>query len=407
MNKNINKINVIGKIIVICIALMSTVFVFGSFGIKKAIASYRFDDFNASPPIHVATSKTKTPIGVSPSQIKKIYNLPSSGGKGTIAIITAYDAPNIENDLNVFSKKFNLNTCTSIDSGKLKPLSVAGDSKPCFSKYIIPSENNSPVKTDEKWAMETSLDVEWAHAIAPNAKILLVEAPTQSGSNLMKAVDYARSQNDVVAISMSWGGQEFQNEIDLDSHFTSPLGRDISFIASSGDNGYGTSWPAVSPNVIAVGGTTLNLSSTGKLIKETAWGGSGGGISSYESIPEYQRDYGIKLNGISLKMRAIPDVSYDADPRSGFSVYNTDKSGKSAWYIVGGTSAGAPQWAGIKALGLSLSSSEIYRDKTLLNNKKYFRDIISGSNGLCGSVCDARKRYDFVTGLGSPLTSIF
>ena len=106
--------------------------------------------------------------------------------------------------------------------------------------------------------METSLDVEWAHAIAPSAKILLIEAKTPSGANLMAGVDYARSRSDVVAVSMSWGGAEFSDETSLDSHFTSS-GNKITFFASSGDNGAGASWPAASPNVVAVGGTHINL----------------------------------------------------------------------------------------------------------------------------------------------------
>ena len=380
--------------------------------IKKAEASYRFEDFSAGSPIHIFGLKTATPKGLSPSQIKKIYNLPSTGGSGTIAIIGAYDAPNIEHDLNIFSKKYGLPPCTSKSIGKSFFVDKADSNKPCFEKHIISSASavnvsKSTFKVDEKWALETSLDVEWAHAIAPKAKILLVEAQTQSGANLMKAIDYARSQSGVVAVSMSWGGPEFSNETDLDSHFVSLNGHDITFIASSGDSGYGTSWPAVSPNVIAVGGTSLNFSSLGKFMSEKAWAGSGGGISSYENLPQYQKDYSIKIQGITLGMRAIPDVSYNADPRSGFSVFKTDNDGTSAWYVIGGTSAGAPQWAGIKALGLSLSSTKIYNDKSSADNKKYFRDIVSGTNGDCGPMCNARKRYDFVTGLGSPLTHAF
>lgn len=380
------------------------------FDTKIAEASYRFEDYNASTPIYIFGLKNATPKGISPAQIKKIYNLPTTGGKGTIAIVGAYDAPNIEKDLSVFSKKFGLSACTSKSAGVSVSLDKTSSSKPCFEKHIISGgagSTASTIQVDEKWALETSLDVEWAHAIAPKAKILLVEAPTQSGANLMKAIDYAHSQAGVVAVSMSWGGPEFSNETDLDSHFISPTGRDITFIASSGDNGYGTSWPAVSRNVIAVGGTSLNISSAGKFISEKAWSGSGGGISSYEQLPDYQKNYAIKIQGINLGMRAIPDVSYDADPKSGFSVYKTDKDGSSAWYVIGGTSAGAPQWAGIKALGLSLSNTKIYNDKSSANNTKYFRDIVSGSNGSCGAICTARKRYDFVTGLGSPLTTIF
>ena len=414
IKKYIERKGAIVRNIIFAITLL--IFIFGRLGVetKTAEASYRFEDFNASNPIHIFGLKNATPKGISPAQIKKIYNLPTTGGRGTIAIIGAYDAPNIESDLSIFSKKFGLPSCTSKSVGKSISVDKNSSKKPCFEKHVIPSSSNSVgatgaggIAVDEKWALETSLDVEWSHAIAPNAKILLVEASTQSGANLMKAIDYARSQPDVVVISMSWGGPEFSNEIDFDSHFISPQGREITFVASSGDNGYGTSWPAASPNVIAVGGTSLNFSNLGKFTKELAWAGSGGGISSYEQLPEYQKNYAIKIQGKGIGMRAIPDVSYDADPKSGFSVYKTDKNGSSAWYVIGGTSAGAPQWAGIKALGLSLSNTKLYNDKSLTDNKKYFRDIVSGSNGDCGALCSARKRYDFVTGLGSPLAYIF
>ena len=205
--------------------------------------------------------------------------------------------------------------------------------------------------------------MEWAHAIAPSAKILLVEADTPSGANLMKAVDYARARTDVVSVSMSWGGQEFKGETSLDSHFTSTHG--IAFFASSGDSGAGTSWPAASPKVIAVGGTHIRLSSSGTFVSETAWDGSGGGISVYEKEPAYQKTYNISR---SHGMRATPDVAYNADPSSGFSVYHAG-----GWYVVGGTSAGAPQWAAIAALGANtvsteLSLSKLYKDKSSASN---------------------------------------
>jgi subtilase family serine protease len=247
------------------------------------------------------------------------------------------------------------------------------------------------------WALETSLDVEWAHAIAPNAKIILVEATTQSGTNLLKAVDYAASVPDAVAISMSWGGAEFPEEVSLDSHFKSSAG--AIFFASSGDNGAGASWPASSPLVIGVGGTSISLTSSGTLVRETAWNGSGGGVSAYEKEPSYQSNYSIPKAG---GMRAIPDVSYDADPASGFPIYHAGK-----WRKVGGTSAGAPQWAAIAALGSGITLSRIYDDKSGSDSASYFRDIVSGTNGDCGYLCTARAHYDYVTGLGSPLTDRF
>ncbi|HUC31695.1 MAG TPA: S53 family peptidase [Candidatus Paceibacterota bacterium] len=354
-----------------------------------ANAAYRFSDFQGKPPVHVYRSAEKAPSGVTPAEIKKIYNLPASGGKGTIALIDAYDDANMEGDLAVFDKQFNLPACTTTNG--------------CFEKHEVATGTAS----NSGWAMETSLDVEWAHAIAPNAKILLVEAKTPSGANLLSAIDYAASRKDVVAISMSWGGAEFSDELSYDTHFVDRANPAAAFFASSGDDGTGASWPASSPNVIGVGGTSLALASSGALVAESAWSGSGGGVSAYEKEPAYQATYKIsKANG----MRAIPDVSYNADPVSGYPVYlttGTSSKAKGSWNTVGGTSAGAPQWAAIQALGGSAALAKFYVDKASTSTLKYFRDITSGSNGDCTYYCDARKRYDYVTGLGSPQTTKF
>ncbi len=343
-----------------------------------AFASYRFSDFRGKPPIHTYGGTSKTPVGMTPTQIKKIYNLPDTGGHGTIAIIGAYDDSSIEADLNDFSKQFSLPPCTSKNN--------------CFEKHKM----NKTIKQDSGWALETTLDVEWAHAIAPKAKILLVEATTPSGVNLLKAIDYAVNRTDVVAISMSWGGGEFPEEVSLDSHFAHAH---AIFFASSGDNGTGASWPASSPYVVGVGGTTLFLNADGSVKKEIAWSGSGGGISAYEKQPSFQSDYSIAK---SRGFRAIPDVAYDADPASGFPIIRGG-----VWRTVGGTSAGAPQWAALSTLGSGANNENFYTDKSGANNAKYFRDILSGTNGSCGYLCGARKHYDYVTGLGSPVSYKF
>lgn len=352
---------------------------FISFAPFAADASYHFSNYKGKPPIHVYGAASKVPTGMTPDEIKKIYHLPESGGHGTIAIVGAYDDASIENDLAAFSKQFNLPACTTAND--------------CFEKHKM----SAKLSSNSGWAMEMSLDVEWAHAIAPDAKILLIEATTPSGTNLLKAVDYAASRKDAVAISMSWGGAEFPEETSLDPHFKSVSG--AVFFASSGDNGTGASWPASSPDVIGVGGTHVNIASNGAFTSETAWSGSGGGVSAYEKEPTFQSGYKIAKAG---GMRAIPDVAYDADPASGFPVYRLGK-----WQQVGGTSAGAPQWAAIAALGNGISLSALYADKSSASNTSYFRDIVSGTNGDCGYLCSARSRYDYVTGLGSPLTANF
>jgi subtilase family serine protease len=343
----------------------------------------RLDELQAHPPHHVHGNAASAPTGLSPARIRTVYGLPSAGGTGTIAIIDAYDAPTIESDLAVFSSQFGLPPCTTANG--------------CFEKHMMAGR----VASDSGWALEISLDVEWAHAVAPNARILLVEAKTNSITNLLAAVDYARSRADVVAVSMSWGSGEFSTEASYDARFTSAYG--AAFFASSGDNGTGASWPAASPNVVAVGGTTLAFNTDGTLASETAWSGSGGGISAFQPLPAWQAALGLAYAG-----RAIPDVSYDADPASGFSVYDSTRyQGQRGWFRVGGTSAGAPQWAAIQALSLTCSNPHFYQDAAGPSAASYFRDITAGTNGACGAACTATVGYDLVTGVGSPLTTAF
>lgn len=365
----------------IAISTINTVFAFlFLFFLSPSYAegTYHFSSFRAGHPYHIYSIGGK-PEGISQDTIKAVYHLPKRGGHGTIAIIVAYENATIENDLNEFSRMFDFSSCTVYNG--------------CFKKHKM----GTRISSNSGWNLESSMDVEWAHAIAPEAKILLVEAGTASGKNLVDAVDYAAKQKDVVAISMSFGGAEFEEEKSLDSHFRSPSG--AVFFASSGDNGWRTSWPASSPNVVGVGGTTLIFNRDGSFKSEKAWGGSGGGISTYESQPDFQSAYSIPR---SHGMRAVPDVSYNAYPSSGFSVY-----AKGRWYVLGGTSAGAPQWAAIRSLGMTAENSLFYKDKASDKPENYFRDIKSGTNGDCKYYCSARSHYDYITGLGSPVTVNF
>ncbi len=351
----------------IAVLLVSLLFSIAAMPVQPA------NDWSAHTMLRVHRAATSSPTGLSPTQIRTAYNLPSTGGTGTIAIIDAYDDPAVENDLSVFSSQFGLPLPNSTN----------------FEKHMMASR----IRTDSGWALEISLDVQWAHAIAPNAKILLVEARSARLTDLLAAVDYARNRPDVVAISMSWGASEFSSESAYDSYLTSAYG--AIFFASSGDSGAGVIWPSASPNVVAVGGTTLTLSDGS--VSETAWSGSGGGLSVYEAEPSYQTTYGV--SGTSGK-RAVPDVSYDANPNTGVSVYDSTRyNGATGWWQVGGTSVGAPQWAAIQSLGLSVSNNNLYQDAKSAYSS-YFRDITSGSNGYPATV-----GYDLVTGLGSPLTT--
>jgi subtilase family serine protease len=251
----------------------------------------------------------------------------SGNGEGeTIALIEEYHDPNIRSDLHTFDRTYNL------PDPSLRLLNQAGN------------------RTNNSWALEESMDVEWAHTIAPGAKILVVEAApsnsqTRELQNQLHAVSTARKKAGVVAISMSWGFTEKSNESSYDSDFTTPAGHaGITFIASSGDYGY-SEYPAASPNVLSVGGTSLSLASSGRYQSETAWFWSGGGYSPYEAEPAYQRS--IQSTG----QRSTPDVSFDANLSTGVEIYETStSSGRGSWQVYGGTSLGAPVWAGIIAI---------------------------------------------------------
>jgi subtilase family serine protease len=382
-------------------------------GTIPAVASAPGDHV-ANPPLRVKVIghlpdgqpqfSSKSPTGLSPSAVQSVYHL--SGLSGTsgagagqiIAIVDAYHDPHALSDLNTWSGHYGiatLLTCTSpTQSGCFQQADPQG----------TPSVNTG-------WVLEESLDIEWAHAEAPAAKIVLVEAASNSFANLFGAVLYANSIG-ATEVSMSWGGSEFSGESAYDSYMTHA---GTFYTASSGDSGHGAGYPAASPNVIAVGGTTLNgcsgTSCTG-FTTETAWSGSGGGASAVESIPGYQSGYTGTVFGASTiglltgGYRGIPDVSFDANPSSGVSIYDSTRyQGQSGWFTVGGTSVGAPNWAGILAAGAAAAStalqghSAIYSGGYITN----LRDITSGSNGSCGTDCTAGTGYDLVTGLGSPI----
>jgi subtilase family serine protease len=316
-----------------------------------------------------------SPIGLSPQTIESVYSFPTSSTAGagkTIAIVDAYDDPTAESDLSVFSSQYGLPACTTANG--------------CFTKVNQNGGTSYPRK-DGGWALEISLDVQWAHAIAPGAKILLVEASSNSFTNLLAAEDYAKSHAEYV--SNSWGGSEFSSETSYDSHFSQS---GVSFFVSAGDAGLPAEYPSASRNVISVGGTTLNLDGSGNLISETGWSGGGGGCSAYETATSAQSSFsGYGQVGCGGK-RATPDVSLDADPASGVSVYDSTKyQGQSGWFRVGGTSASSPMWAGRAAVsGANVNAAYVYGTSIT------FRDITSGNNGA-----PCLTGFDLCSGRGS------
>ena len=316
-----------------------------------------------------------SPSGLSPAQIEAAYGLstsPTTGAGRTIAIVDAYNDPYIQSELSAFDAQFGLAAATLTVEGQ----TGVGSRLPA---------------TDSGWAEEEALDVEWAHALAPGAKIVLVEANSENTSDLLAAVQTA-SKSGASVVSMSWGlsdtarssraqAQLNQTFAQYDGYFTTP---GVTYVAAAGDSP-GSEWPASSPNVVAVGGTSLSIS--GGTVSQTVWSQTGGGVSGYESEPSFQS--AVQSSG----RRTTPDVSFDANPYSGVSVYSLFSSSRSGpWLTVGGTSLGAPSWAAIIAAvdqgrGTSLSSSQTLT--ALYNLPSSAFSAVSG-----GSVT--------TTGLGAP-----
>ena len=222
-----------------------------------------------------ASLSTPPTTAFTPSQIRHAYgfDLVTNQGAGqTIALVDAYDDAKAASDLAVFSKQFNLPACTTANG--------------CFRQLY---SNGRKPAANANWAVEISLDIEWAHAIAPQAKILLVEAPSNNLSDLLSGVDFA-VRNGASVVSMSWTSAELSTERNLDNHFVST---GVTFLAASGDSGAGVNYPAASPDVIAVGGTSLTLDKSGNYSSESAWSGSGGGLSKYEYEPAPQAQFPI------------------------------------------------------------------------------------------------------------------
>lgn len=311
------------------------------------------------------------------------------GGWGAIAVVEAYDNPHAENDLNQFSQQFGLPSCTIGNN--------------CFSVYytdnVMPPFNSAS-------ADEHVLDIEWAHAMAPNAKIIMVEGQDESFEEHMKAIRLATDR--VVAaggglVSISWSINEFLGETDYDSYFQNP---GVVYVVSSGDYSAPARYPSSSPYVISAGGTSVIRDAQGNFVMETGWdtnpnvpsgskSGGSGGPSLYEARPAYQNSV-MRVVGA---FRGTPDISFDADPKTGVCVYSTVHGG---WFRDGGTSVAAPALSGIinTANRRSSSSQEelsyIYNN-AIKNYQSYWHDVTQGYNGYSALV-----GYDFVTGLGSP-----
>lgn len=344
---------------------------------------------------HVVTNGNGTPQasaapkGNGPAQFRGAYGLPGSAPSSqTIAIVDAFDHPNIAADLNSYSSQFGLPLCNS--------------GNPCFQKVNQSGSANGPFpRADSGWALEIALDVEVAHAICPNCRILLVEANSNSLSNLSAAVRTAAKLG-ANEISNSYGGSEFSSE--LSETYAAPYNQPgIAVTVSSGDNGYGSfGFPAALSSVITVGGTTLTVGAGNTYGGESVWNGAGSGCSLYVSSPAWQSF----LSACAGK-RGSADVAADADPATGAAVYDSVKyQGRSGWMQIGGTSLSAPLIAGVYALagGLPAGSTGASALYGHLGDGTILHDVTSGSNGSCSTLmCKGAAGYDGPTGVGTPL----
>jgi len=331
---------------------------------------------------------------------------PTTGGSGVIAIVDAYHYPTAANDFDVFSTKFGLPLSDDSSCGD-------GNNQVCF-KQVSATDTTPSVNCG--WSQEAALDIEWAHAMAPHAQIVLVEANSSSLSDLFSAVGVATSEvrcGDTTCssgtgtgeVSMSWGAAEFSNETMYDGTFSNT---GVVYLAASGDTGGKTSYPAVSPNVMGCGGTSILRDANGAFTGESAWSDSGGGLSPYEDRPGYQD----VISSIVGSQRGNPDWALDADPNTGVAVYDSTRChGLSGWMIFGGTSVSVQALAGIVNSADQFKSdtptelSDIY--DCYDNGSCYegaFRDITTGSAGHGRNAVHAQSGWDFITGVGTPVT---
>jgi autotransporter-associated beta strand protein len=385
------------------------------------------------------------------------HGLPADGTGQTIAIVDAYDDPNALSDLNAFSSTYSLPQFDVSGGPTFEKLNETGGTS-------LPGTDTKFNGTNSDWELEESLDIEWAHAMAPMANIDLFEATTSGNTDLYAAVQTAAKTSGVVVVSMSWSAQEFSGETSDDSYFTTPSGHlggaaslngtdlagGVTFLAATGDYGafeqstttLAPQYPATSPNVIGVGGTilTVNQSSTASSNVtgeyyyggETSWGngtssgtatGGGGGVSAYESQPSYQSGVVSSTDSTdagvySSAHRTEPDVSADADGT--VLIYDTyTNTGVGPWITVGGTSLACPLWAGMIAVadqgralaglgsldGATQTLPELYSMAAGSNATSLFNDITTGNS--IGPTSGSPSYYpgtgyDLATGIGSP-----
>jgi subtilase family serine protease len=325
--------------------------------------------------------------GYGPSQLQSAYNLTSasaSDGSGrTVALVDAYDDPTAASDLAAYRSAAGLPAVPSFEK-----VNQEGETSP------LPAE----APTDDDWTLEESLDLDMVSAICPECNIVLVEATNDSGDGLYIAENTAASLAGY--ISNSWGGSESSTDTSYDSEYFDHPGDVIT--ASAGDSDYGVIYPATSPNVVSVGGTSLSTASNSRGWTESVWNdgggeGTGSGCSAYESQPSWQTALGLPAG---CSKRIDNDTSADADPDTGLAVYDTSND-NGGWNEVGGTSASSPMLAAMYALAGNAGNTPA---DDIYTHTSDFYDVTSGSDGSCSPayLCTAETGYDGPTGIGTP-----
>ena len=327
-------------------------------------------------------SHSNSPSGLRPDDLRSAYALPRTGGSGqTIAIVDAYDDPTAEADLATYRSTFGLPACTTNNG--------------CFRKVGQSGSSATLPDADAGWGQEISLDLDMASAVCPGCHLLLVEATSSSQANLGAAVNTAVKLGATV-VSNSYGGPD-ASDSSYGRYYHHP---GVAITASSGDNGYGVSYPASSRWVTAVAGTSLRRSSnSSRGWSEHAWSGAGSGCSARNTAPS-QTSSTTQCNG-----RAVADVAAVADPATGVAVFDsTPFQDTSGWLTFGGTSASAPIIAGVFALA---GNNKDVTDGGYVwshHSSRTFNDVTSGSSGDCDTSrwCTARRGWDGPTGWGTP-----
>ena len=379
----------------------------------------------------IQASRPTVAVTHTPASIRSLYAmppLPASGasltaaqradlGAGqTIYIVGAYAGANIVKDLNTFSTRFGLPTCTQVAVPVQTPVRPLASAPTSGCTVAVVNSFRGAMRAaapayNAGWASEYALDVQWAHATAPLARIVVVQAETAMTNALSDAITLANRLGAGV-VNMSFGAAEANYVAPYEALFTTA---GMSYVAAAGDSGAQANWPAVGTGVLAVGGTTAWMA--GSVRNEVAWSRSGGGFSSWLARPGYQAQLSISGAGRTRTgqlARGVTDVSFNADPYTGQMTVVTTPAGVTRWYSMGGTSIGAPQWAGILAVANArralAGAAPLGRLHTglygTLAAARPFNDVVEGSNGS-QVWARAGSRYDIPTGWGTPNVAAF